>query len=355
MEVGTILKWLKAEGDKVAKDETLFEMETDKAVVEVPSPADGILLRIVSPEGPVKVETVAGWVGDLGDFIPACGADGSPAAMEAAVAAPQRTFKGPTFAATPAARRRADELGVDLRSMQGTGPGGRITQEDVEQATQSEADPERKLLARHVLTAWQTTPHIHVSRRLNARGLIEARRGRSPNASITDLLLYVLSRLLPQFPELTRTWTGENLTRSGGDALAFAVDTARGVVTPVIHNARPLSLGEISAKRRELTEGSRQGRLKLEDLEGGAFTLTNLGMEGVDFFAPIINAPQTAILAVGQITQDPVVFDGAVVAGWRMWATLAVDHRVLDGVAAGRFLAQLQKALDQLPNELETI
>jgi pyruvate dehydrogenase E2 component (dihydrolipoamide acetyltransferase) len=137
--------------------------------------------------------------------------------------------------------------------------------------------------------------------------------------------------------------------------LSFTADTPYGVVAPVIFNADALSLAELGAERRRLTEAAAAHRLKLDQLQGGVFTLTNLGMDGVDYFAPIINSPQTAILATGRLTQQPVVENGGLTVGWRMWANLALDHRVTDGRLAGRFLSRLEGNLERLPQDLEII
>lgn len=344
MEEGVIVKWLLSEGDAVTKETVLFELETDKALVEVPAPADGVLLKIITPQGTVAVETIVGWVGALGETVD------QPATVPP-IEARQRT----AAPSTPAARRRAAELGIDIAGVTGSGPNGRITQEDVEQAAatkipiQPANDRGRGELARGLSHAWQTVPHIHISRRMDAGALSAA--GRNAGVSITDLLLFALSRLLPSFPELTCTWRDEKLEPASGLHIAFAVDTGGSVAAPVIRDIAALSLDQISAKRRELTEAARQKRLKLADLQDGVFTLTNLGMSGADFFAPIVAWPQTAILAVGRITQEPVVSEGSITIGWRMWANIALDHRAADGALGARFLAKLQDNFSQPPKD----
>lgn len=358
-----ILKWFKTEGDAVGEEEVLFEMETDKAVVEVGAPVAGVLLRILEAEGTVKVGSVVGWIGQPGDSIEeAAGADppvadsgGIPTARSKIESRPARIL------ASPAARRRAAELGVALESVQSSTPGGRIEQKDVERAaampvTEKSAPQlgDRKLLIQRLVTTWQSVPHIHVARLLDAEGLMEAKnRLTGTQVSITDLLLHIMVLLLPRFPELSMVWEGNKLVRAVQTNLAFAVDTDRGVVAPVISAAAALGLEERSKKRRQLTEAARAHRLRPEEMQGGVFTLTNLGMQGVDFFAPLINAPQTAILATGRIRQEPVVADGVIAMGWRMWVNLAVDHRVADGMAAARFLEQLQIEVEQLSKTLD--
>jgi pyruvate dehydrogenase E2 component (dihydrolipoamide acetyltransferase) len=364
MEEGSILKWFKTEGEAVGEDELLFEMETDKTVVEVAAPAAGVVLKILAAEGPVKVGTVVGWIGEPGDSIDAPADLCLPAveSIETLAAQSKPESRPNRILATPAARRRASELGLALVNVQSSSPGGRIEQEDVERAaarraavTQQSAPHfgDRKPLIQRLTTTWQSVPHIHVARLLDADGLMEAKKIFSDaRSSITDLLLQLLVSLLPRFPELCMVWEEDELVRASQLNLAFAVDTDRGVVAPVIMAANTLNLKERSEKRRELTEAARTHRLRPNDIQGGTFTLTNLGMEGVDFFAPIINAPQTAILATGRLRQEPIVSNGGVSVGWRMWVNLAVDHRVTDGRAAARFLEHLQIELGQLSKTL---
>ena len=171
--------------------------------------------------------------------------------------------------------------------------------------------------------------------------------------SVTDLLLHLLAMLLPRFPQLSQVWKGDELIPATETNLAFAVDTDRGVVAPVISGANALTLKERIQKRRQLADAARTHRLRLVQLQGGVFTLTNLGMQQVDFFAPLINSPQTAILAIGKMRQVPVVTNGVVCVGWRMWANLAVDHRAADGMAAAQFLEQLQMEVGQLTKTLD--
>jgi len=367
LKEATILHWLKAEGDTVSKDDPLFEMETDKAVTEVPAPDNGTVLRILIQGGPVKVEQVVGWIGRPGDPIEISSeVTSEPPVVRPNVMGPNvgrsEAGAGTPVIATPAARRRARELAIDLRAVAGSGPEGRIIQEDVERAAQStsaalaqgssQGQQNRRSPIQHLTVTWQTVPHIHIGRLLDARGLMDAKTAAPLAVSVTDLLLFLLARLLPKFPELTMIWSGDELRPASGIDLSFAVDTQKGVVAPVIHNASSLSLAQLSQCRRSLAEAARAGRLCLRDLEGGVFTLTNLGMHEVDFFTPILNAPQTAILASGRIAQQPIVAEGAITVGWRMWANLAVDHRAADGTAAARFLTELQSEIHRLPLEL---
>jgi pyruvate dehydrogenase E2 component (dihydrolipoamide acetyltransferase) len=371
MEKGVITKWLKAEGEVVAQGDFLFELETDKAVADVESPVSGTLLRIIIPEGSVKVEQIVAWIGEPGEPIDEPLAESPSAKIEEAT---QSTPKLPAAylqekvskLPTPAARRRARELGIVLTSATGTGPEGRITEEDVEKLHQlrigetsvraSSGHLGRGVLIRKLTAAWQNVPHIHIARHMNAGGLVSAKpvaRARfSPRVSITDLILFVLSRVLPKFPQLMTVWKGDELVRQISLNLAFAVDTETGVVAPVMHDVCDLDISEICSRRQELVDAARSHRLRFEQMENGGFTLTNLGMQDVDYFAPIINAPQSAMLAVGRICEEPVIVEGRVTAGWRMWANVALDHRVADGMVAAHFLSQLQVSFDGLPQVL---
>ena len=373
MEGGAITKWLKSKGDLVAKGEILFELETDKAVVEVESPASGTLLRIGVSDGPVRVEQIVAWIGQSGELLDDVETgrvtSGPSLPVDEASPQPLATPRGGQtgILATPSARRRARELNLELGRISGTGPGGRILLEDVERTFQpsdmrSNARegppriPGRNQLIQQLTSSWQNVPHIHIARQMDAERLVTTKRKITksllPHPSYTDLVLYVLSRLLVQYPRLTMTWDGGNLESPSALHLSFAVHTSNGVVAPVIQNANSLTLSQLCLVRRVLTEAARSRHLKISHLQGGIFTLTNLGMEGVDYFLPIINSPQTAILSIGRISQQPVVDNGNLRAGWRMWATLALDHRVADGMLAARFLAQLQTEFDRLSDTL---
>jgi pyruvate dehydrogenase E2 component (dihydrolipoamide acetyltransferase) len=344
----------------------LFEMETDKAVVEVGAPSTGVLLKVMASQGLVKVGAVVGWIGQPGDPIEETA--GVHAFLEeGAPSPPVRSAVEPRPArilATPAARKRASELGISLEKARSTTPGERITQEDVERAAGVNAElskksaarlGDRKVLIERLVNTWRSVPHIHIASYLDVSGLVEAKKKLADREiSVTDLLLHLLALLMPRFPQLSQVWKGDELVAATETNLAFAIDTDRGVVAPVISGANVLSLKARSQKRRELGDAARTHRLRPQQLQGAVFTLTNLGMQDVDFFAPVINAPQTAILATGKIRQVPVVANGVVCVGWRMWANLAVDHRAADGMAAAEFLKQLQIEVGQLTKTLDS-
>ena len=211
----------------------------------------------------------------------------------------------------------------------------------------------RRLIGERTSNAWRTVPHIHIGGDLVARGIklaLESRRAVvGPTLSITDLLLYTTASLLGEFRPLNAIWRVDRLQPQSQIHLAFAVQTDFGVVAPVIHDADHLSLAELSAKRKDLMERAFTRRLELAELADGTFTVTNLGMYPVDFFAPVINYPQTAILATGRVRQVAAVRDAQISPEWYMWANLAVDHRVADGAMAAQFLRKLEESIETLP------
>jgi pyruvate dehydrogenase E2 component (dihydrolipoamide acetyltransferase) len=354
MSQGTILRWAKKIGDLVARDELLLELETDKAVIELPAPADGTLLRITRDSGEVAVDLVIGWIGTPGEPIP----DQNPASPKVDRSIPVHqevatTPAIPPLAATPAARRRAKELGIDIRGVKGSGPepGNRITEQDVESHVANNSDSvvsSRRMLAEHVTHAWQTVPHIHIVRLMDVEALVKAKEVLStdPNPiGYTDLVLSTVAKTLMQFPQLRFSATPE---KTASISLAFAVDTENGVVAPMIQEANLLSLAELSRMRRKLTSLALSRKLRPEHLQTANFTVTNLGMLGVDLFTPIINTPQVAILATGQLKQQAIVEAGQIRPGWRMWATLTADHRHIDGALAANFLSAWQVEMNSL-------
>jgi pyruvate dehydrogenase E2 component (dihydrolipoamide acetyltransferase) len=369
MDSARLVKWLKQEGDPVEKDESLLELETDKAVVEVPSPGRGLVRKILVREGSVAVGHTVAFIGDASDQVPdRLEPEGtkSPAVHVAdrTALAPQSVEPG-NVRATPAARRRARELGLSLATLVGTGPEGRITQEDVERMASapiggpSPIQDYRRLIGERTSNTWRTVPHIHIGGELVAQGIILAlEKGRiivGHTLSITDLLMYTTAWLLGEIKPLNSIWCGDELQPQSQIHLAFAVQTDFGVMTPIIHDANQLSLAGLSARRKDLTQRALTRRLEPAELTGGTFTITNLGMYPVDFFAPVINHPQAAILATGRVRQVPAVQGAEVIPEWRMWANLAVDHRVADGATAAQFLRKLEQAIEALPARISRV
>jgi len=363
MEEGTLLRWLKKEGEPVQKDEMLFELETDKATVEVASPASGQLKKILIREGAVVVGSTVGFIGKAEDDLPltmgqeqpltSAGPALAPVTLATAISEPQ------IVRASPVARRTAEEAGLNLADIIGTGPEGRITKEDVENAIASRAAGPRKssvasdfrqVIAARTSQAWNTVPHIHIGGDLNAEGLKtaveKARASGIPSLSVTDLLLFAVAGVLRKVPELNAVWRDGRAERQSEINLGFAVNSGRGVITPVIHGMERLSLSETSLERIRLRDAVLNRNLLPRDLEGGTFTLTNLGMYPVDFFAPIVNLPQCAILATGRVRQVAAISARGIVPVWKMWANIALDHRVADGAVGAQFLAELERLME---------
>jgi pyruvate dehydrogenase E2 component (dihydrolipoamide acetyltransferase) len=377
-ETGKLLAWRKKEGEHVSKGEPLLEIETDKAVVEVEAPGDGILAGITADVGAVIPvgETIA-WLVAPGEKPPAkSSATAAPAARatggtaqhaSAAVAAHEKqTTTTPQI--SPKARRLAKELGVDIARITGTGPDGTISSEDVQQAADSKgatgaaAAPTAgvellsqvaRLMAERTTQSWTSVPHFFLARDVDCSELVaaqkkwnaEAEKTKSAAPTITDLLIGIVARVLAKHPKMNASWTGEGIRSNAEINISVAMAVKDGVVGAVIHKADTAKLAEISAQRRELTERARAGRLRPADITGGTFTLSNLGMYKVDAFSAIITPPQAGILAVGSISERVVPVDGKPGIRPMMTMTLSSDHRVVDGARAAEFLSDLTNAI----------
>ncbi len=372
-EAGKLLAWLKQEGDAVAKGEMIAEIETDKAVFELESPADGVLAGVKSSAGDmVPVGRTIAWIVARGEQPPAeDAADAATLAMQqqarstvaaaAALAiAPAPTKSGgPAGRASPKARRIAEEYGVDISQIRGTGPDGSITSEDVlaaaaaKSAAQPAAAPASamsavaRLMADRTTQSWTQTPHFFLVREVDANGLLKARKNAGEGFTITDLLISLTARTLAKHPKLNATWTGQGIRLNPEINISLAIAVEDGVVGAVIPRADSASLAGIAAQRKQLAERARAGRLRPPDVAGGTFTISNLGMFNVDAFNAIITPPQAAILAVGRIADRVVPVNGAPGIRPMMTFTLSSDHRVVDGAQAARFLDDLAAALYQ--------
>jgi len=374
-ETGKLVAWRKVEGESVAKGEPLLEIETDKAVLEVDSPADGVLAGVKAQAGDVVAvgKTIA-WIVRPGEAPPYEAAlSASPitsATTHTNAAAPVIAAAMPAGAQiSPKARRLAKEHGVDVASLTGSGPGGEILASDVLAAAESKsASPSAatarasdvetpssiaRLMAERTTQSWTTVPHFFVVRDVDAGALVEAREllgAAIPQASgikltHTDLLIALVARVLVKHPRLNASWrdAGIRVNEKVNIGVAMAVDD--GVVATVIHNADKKELGEIAVQRRDLTERARAGRLRPSDTAGATFTISNLGMYRVDAFSAIISPPQAAILAVGRIADRVVPVDGRPGIRPMMTLTLSCDHRVVDGARAAVFLDEVAEAV----------
>ncbi len=391
MQTGTIVRWLKKEGERVQQDEPLLEVETDKAVNTVESFFSGYLKRILVPAGQeVPVDTLIAYIGEKEDEVPA-GPEGrpegappaeapkaqNPASARPAPAGPAP--RGSPLNASPLARRLAAELGVDLSKVTGSGPDGRISKEDVLAAAAATAasspvagvSPEghwlslsglKKLTGERMKASYQEAPHIYLEMTVKA-GALEALRTRMnagakpameggvPEAqrySLSDLLARAVSLALKENPLLNATWREGRILAFDEQGIGLAVAGPSGLVVPVIRGCQSLSLRQIRDRRGELVARAREGRQTAEDLGGGTFTITNLGMFGVDAFRPILYPGQAAILAVGAVRLMAAADEaGGVSAQPMLQLTLGCDHRVVDGAEAAVFLGRLKQLLEQ--------
>jgi len=349
MEEGKVLRWLVGDGDRVEAGQPIVEIETDKATIEVEAPEQGVI-RLVAAEGAMlAVETT------LAEIAPT--AAGEPAPSRAA-AAPPANANGGRPVASPAARRLAAERGIDLSTIRGSGPGGRIVARDLERLAPAPASSPaerpglREAVTANIVASWQRIPHIQIGGELAAEGLAEARRRASlpsgEKVTVTDLLILAAVRALADVPELN----GAAGRRAERVHLSLAVATQDGVVAPVIRDAGELSLAQVTRERARLVGAAREGALDPHDLAGGTFTLSNLGAYPVDFFSPVVSGPQVAMLATGRLAEKPVAIDGMLAIRHRLWANVAIDHRAADGETGARFLAALERRLEELPNRI---
>src|SRR4051794_19967282 len=362
-ETGKVLRWLKQDGESVRKGEPLLEVETDKVTVEIEAPADGTLAGVRVPEGTdVPVGEVIALVLAEGEAAPVV--DTEPRVVrevEAVAAAP--TIEPVTMPsrkrgrlASPKARRLAQERGVDLETLTGSGPNGAIVAADVangerrvpaSKPAQIGVSSVWKTMAARTQASWQEVPHFFLHRDVDASRLQSWKTVAPGKTSVTDLLIKVCAEALRRHPRVNASWRDGSISPASGVNVAIAVATEDGLVVPVVHDADRLTLPQISERRRAIAEAARAGRLRPEDVQGGSFTISNLGMYGVDAFQAIVNAPQAAILAVGRTADRPWVVDGAVVPRPVMTLSVSFDHRVVDGARGAEFLDTLASLIEE--------
>jgi pyruvate dehydrogenase E2 component (dihydrolipoamide acetyltransferase) len=370
-ETGKLISWLKQEGDSIAKGEPIAEIETDKVVLEVEATADGVLAGVTAAAGDVvPVGKTIAWIVAPGEKPPMETATAAPAArtmseqskqaVASSAAAPSARPASADVKVSPKARRMAQELGVDLSKVTGTGPGGTISGEDVQRAADTHkaapAAPSPKggpvvlssiarLMAERTTQSWTTAPHFFLVREIDASGLIAAREKYGKAITHTDLLVAIVARALAKHPKMNASWTGSTIQLNPAVNISIAIAVKDGVVGAVIPNADTAKLTDISAKRQDLAERARAGRLHPPDVTGGTFTISNLGMFGVDAFSAIITPPQAAVLAVGRIVDRVVPVNGLIGIRPILTMTLSSDHRVVDGAQAAAFLKDVAEAL----------
>jgi len=380
MKEGTIEKWLKQEGDRVEKGEPLVEIITEKLNFQYESPASGILRKILYPAGKVvSVTTPIAIIAEEGEALPEIEA-GKPAAASQEVAAPaaaaqgERKQPGERIFASPVARKTAQEKGIDLSLVKGSGPEGRITQADVVKAaeriqaegvkpsaqTQKSEDTIiplkgiRKIIAQRMTDSFQNTPHFYLSvevdmsavQDLKEKVKDEIEKRAKVKLTVTDILVKIAASALKEHPIMNSRFEGDQIRLLGEINVGVAIALADGLIVPVVRNADQKSLTEIASAIRTITKRARRGKLSLEDVGGGTFTLSNMGMLGIDKINPIINPPECAILGVGRTIEKPVVRGGEIKIKPMAWFTLSSDHRIVDGAAAGAFLSRIQKIIE---------
>jgi pyruvate dehydrogenase E2 component (dihydrolipoamide acetyltransferase) len=361
-ETGKVVRWHKAEGDAVAKGEPLLEIETDKVTVDIEAPADGTLAGIRAPDGAeVPVGEAIAVVLAAGEAFAATAVTtlAAPAAGAREVAAPEVAAPARTgrVLASPKARRIAAERGVDLASLAGSGPRGAIVAADlgalVPVASRSNGvGSVWRVMAERTTQSWQTVPHFYLRREIDASRLKswrDAARAKPGGAdvSITDLLVKLAAEALRRHPGVNASWNAGTIMPGERINVSIAVATDDALVVPVVHGADALDLAAIAARRKDIVAASRAGRLRPEDVSGGTFTISNLGMYGVDSFDAIVNAPQAAILAVGRIIDRIVPLDGLPVVRPMLTLSVSFDHRVVDGARGAEFLDTLASLAEE--------
>jgi pyruvate dehydrogenase E2 component (dihydrolipoamide acetyltransferase) len=380
MKEATIVRWLVEEGTEVEKGEPVLEIDTDKTSFEIEAPAGGTIHNLRGEEGEtLPVGTTLAYVTAPGEEIPAPEEEATDATEDAEPEAasdtglretpePQAAPASPDgrkVRASPAARRAAAEMGVPVESVSGSGPYGRVYLSDIlemerEAPTAEPIAPEavlreplsriRRRGAERTARSFSEVPHFYLTRDLDADRLVELqdrlRRRMDPAPSLTELFALAVSRTLRDHPRLNGRYAGDGELEIHEQVnLGIAVATEAGLVVPVLKRADALPLRELAPKARDLVRRAREGKLSPEELSGGTFTLSNLGMMGIDSFDAIINAPEAAILAVGRVRTLPEWREEKWVPKRVISGTLSVDHRVADGADGARFLADLQAAL----------
>jgi pyruvate dehydrogenase E2 component (dihydrolipoamide acetyltransferase) len=372
MESGTIVRWLKSEGEQVAKGEPLYELDTDKVTQEVEAEATGVLLKIAVSEGEVEVGRTIGFIGKEGESVAAVEAPAPTRVSDTETVSDTKKAPEPVqpqttngrVKASPLARRLARERGIDLASLRGTGPEGRIVADDVQRTQEAPAQVAastatvtstplsniRKTIARRLTEAW-TVPAfmLTVSADMTrANELVARRRELEPDVrvTVTDLLTRVCAQALVRHPDMNVQYTEDALLSFPNANVGIAVAAPQGLVVPVVHNAEQLTLTQIAQVRGDLVSRARDAKLRAEDIEGGTFTISNLGMFDVDQFVAVLNPPQASILAVGATRDQVVPRDGDLEILPLMTMTLTCDHRAVDGAIGADFLKTIKTFLE---------
>jgi pyruvate dehydrogenase E2 component (dihydrolipoyllysine-residue acetyltransferase) len=377
--------WLVEVGQEIAIGDPLAEIETEKAIVEYAAEVDGILTRLIAEPGttiavgdPIALVLAPGET--AADIEPGLlgGAPATPEPQPVAVAEPVAATNGRRLFATPLVRKLAAERGIDLVALTGTGPGGRIVRRDLDRLPAPEPPPVaepvrapapvaqspnqgtgftdipltgmRRAIARRLTESKTTVPHFYVTADCRVDALLELRRtvnaAATVKVSLNDFVLKAVAGALIEVPEANAIWNGDTIRRFVGAHIAVAVAVDGGLLTPVLHDVDTTPLSVLSARVADLAARARAGRLQQPELEGGSFSVSNLGMFGVTEFSAILNPPQSGILAVGGATQRPVVVDGELAVGTVITVTLSADHRVIDGAVAAQWMSAFVRRIE---------
>ena len=392
MAEGTLVRWVRNEGENINKGDVLAEIETDKATVEVKSSASGVVRKLLVDQGAVvPIGAAIAIIGSADEKIdepkvissqPSAKAEEKLVPRPAPTMAPVIQTVGPIqtgpVKASPLAKKMARDTKVDLSRVQGTGPGGRIVRKDIESvlsagptisranvpayqpAIQTAPTDEtigmtklRQAIARRMAESKTTIPHFYVSHEYKMGAVMALRKQLNEylpdneKLSVNDFIIKAAALALREFLNLNASFAGDKVIRHGAINVGVAVSVENGLLTVVSRNTDQQPLRQISVEVKRMAAGAREGKVKPDDIEGSTFSISNLGMYDVENFTAIINPPEAAILAVGSAREVPVVENGELKAGWRMKATISVDHRVSDGVEAAQFMQALAKYLEE--------
>ncbi len=392
MAEGLLVRWVKQVGENINKGDILAEIETDKATVEVESSASGVVLQLIAEQGTmVPVNAPIAVIGAAGEKVDAPAAAPKPEAKaEEKHAAPTQPAPAPVaqasapaasgpVKASPLAKKIAKDNGVNLASVQGTGPGGRVVKKDVEAAlavggqpaaasrpmpqpvyqvnvTQADTTIQttklRQAIGRRLVESKQTIPHFYVTHEYKMDALMDMRKQANAylpdneKLSVNDFILKAVALTLRQFPNLNATIKGNEIIQFGHVNVGVAVTVPGGLMTVVVKDTDLKSMRQISSEVKAMAGRAREGKVKPEDVDGSTFSTSNLGMYDVEEFIAIVNPPEAAILAIASAREVPVVEGGQIKVGWRMKATISVDHRISDGAEAAQFMQALAGFLE---------
>ncbi len=375
MKQGTIGKWFKKEGDKVEKGEVLFEVETEKLTKKIEAPASGIIRRIIVQEKhAVPVSATIALIGEPNEPLPEISQSLSQEPETKKEKTPiTEVAKQPVGISketriSPVARKLAQEYGINVEQIQGTGPGGRIVREDIMRAaeafktkptstTRERIEPMstiRKVTAERLSGSHLTAAHVTIVVEADVTEMVKMRQAMLPEIektsgvriSFNDMIVRAVTKAIKEFPYLNATLEGDNIKIFQDVHMGVAVAIEEGLMVLVLRDADKKSLVEISRATKELSDKAKQGTISLDEVSGSTFTITNLGMFGAEIFTPIINPPESAILGVGRIIEKPVVIGGQITVRSMMYLNLSFDHRIIDGAPAAKFLQRVQQILE---------